>query len=141
VVLDDEKEVLRQLKAGVCVSITLPSEIVKQYKKSYESNVSKTVRLDTLTTSIEQNNTQTVEAGKERPADGPPSTLNTLSLDKQWILSTLVARYKQNLCFHEPKAFGFCPLTTQPIFNKSFLKNEIIERIGLFFAMTTSIHF
>jgi hypothetical protein len=50
-------------------------------------------------------------------------------------------QYKQNLCFHEPKAFGFCPLTTQPIFNKSFLKNEIIERIGLFFAMTTSIHF
>jgi hypothetical protein len=103
VVLDDEREKQRQLDAGVCVVITLPSQIVKQYKKSHTQNDSLRSVSNTKTTLSEQTDCRNLNKVREKPRDGPPSTLNTLSLDKQWILSSLVARYLNNSDIDKPK--------------------------------------
>jgi len=89
VVLTDPKEAQYQVDSGVCLRITEPSTIIlnKYPHKTTTQNVNPSVFHCT------PNTTTTQESPKNEIKDGPPSTLNTLSLEKMWLISSLVGQY------------------------------------------------
>jgi len=77
VVLEDEEEIERQVKAGVLLRISRVKEILSSLE--YVANQPPLF--------------QKKREKNRKPQDGAPSTLNTLSLEKQWMISHLVSNY------------------------------------------------
>ena len=96
VLLTDQSEIKRQLEAGTCMRLTRPSEIIKEeLQKLYNTDLppwaTPDANLDDNATLLDDESPQPVAPRKAN--DGPPSVVNTLSLDTSWIISNLVAKY------------------------------------------------
>lgn len=81
----DESQIEKQIDAGLCVRIDDVSKTLQQVREKYPTASPESVlHLEDLT--------------KEKRApvkahDGPPSTVNTLPLTKQWMIASLVGQY------------------------------------------------
>jgi len=88
VVLADTKEVQHQIDSGMCLRITQPSTLIINKYPNKKPSASKTSSIHIATTEPKP-----ATITKHEPKDGPPSTVNTLSLEKMWMISSLVGQY------------------------------------------------
>ncbi len=81
----DESQIEQQINAGLVVRIDHVLKTLEQVRDKYPTaSAASVLRLEDLT--------------KEKRApvkanDGPPSTVNTLPLTKQWMIAALVGQY------------------------------------------------
>jgi len=87
VVLADGNELQRQIDSGMCLRITQPATIlVNKYPNKKPTESKKSSPSSPIATE------PTIQT-KHKPKDGPASTVNTLSLEKMWVISSLVGQY------------------------------------------------
>lgn len=95
VLLDDDAELAAQLNAGVCTRLPFArSYILEQYGKLFKAEHPFMSNFEDWKTAFRRPvPTDNTSLAGRSPLDGPPSTLNTLSLDKSWLVTQLVSKY------------------------------------------------
>lgn len=81
----DEAQVEKQIGAGLCVRIDNVLKTLEKVRDKYPmASAASVLHLEDLTKE---------KRGPVKAVDGPPSTVNTLPLTKQWMIAALVGQY------------------------------------------------
>jgi len=94
IVFDNLKEKEAQLESGMCIRNSFPQKVLSD-GESHSQSTNTSITTNAPGTLIEKKDNNP-SAQKQLPQDGPPSILNTLSLEKQWIIGSLVSQYLGN---------------------------------------------
>ena len=95
VVVSDEQLVVAQLDSGMCVRIEFPKQALIGDGGSEMKPMIKIVPTQQHTFVKKKDKAE----GQKK--DGPQSMLNTLSLEKQWVISSIVSKYMGEDMFGE----------------------------------------
>jgi hypothetical protein len=81
----DESQVEKQISAGLCVRVDHVLNTLERVRDKYpQASPEFVLHLEDLTKE---------KRGPVKAVDGPPSTVNTLPLTKQWMIAALVGQY------------------------------------------------
>lgn len=108
VMIGPQVEVAALLKADVCtrfasVKDAIIAEHQRRFSRAHPFATDKEAWKADFKKPMPKDN-----GGLKRPVDGPKSTVNTLSLDKSWMVSQLVSQYLQGE-FYSPQAGATAP--------------------------------